>query len=643
MKTGNSKLSGLTLAVLLTMSTCLFSACAVGDVESVENERTTPAGCQSGKCDGFGDEIKQSPYIIDMDKANEIWPSSIPAATAEDLFSVLVILSEEVQLMAPTHLFGVPVNVIPYSNDDNVSDASGKHVPKGDEMIAEYFAPGEIGFAIKHHRPSHRKLEAVGDNPNQMKEHLKLQDTHIGIVVGVYRNGKPGAITINNPQSYDNGYFGSPSYPMIFVRPNYPEYLVQEHKAAFNDNIRTMMLGFNAVSNFPGDYNGGDPLAAHSPEKVREHTAMMIRAITGDQQAIQWFKDPAHMMYCSELATVATSAGLLVPLNEETVVPMVGRDTWDAFVSEIGRHNMGQGSAFTEMNDNPRVQMVEAAVAPDDLQPCPEYAPEHVRDELRRRIAFQPMTMADIVEQFLRTHIPRELVGEQTAPAQGAMLKAMKPGLYEAMAIDQLPNDDPRKMAADGLFDQIVEVVSTPHEDYQAFRSALEPLLEQARQMTGPRDDTGTGLFVPPSLLHVTAQGKMDGGLLGLEYVGHGVHYSAVRLAEDVDTDTDTDADDSDDDQPAQDSCQTSCDGASSDGSCWCDDQCSQQGDCCDDYEQYCANPEEPEEPEDDDPPASTNSCQERCGGASSDESCYCDDECSEYGDCCADYEQYCQ
>src|SRR6185503_13977656 len=103
---------------------------------------------------------------------------------------------------------------------------------------------------------------------------------------------------------------------------------------------------------------------------------------------------------------------------------------------------------------------------------------------------------------------------------------------YEAMALDKLPpgaESDAIKAKVDQLFEALVKVVSTSYADYATFRSKLEPLLQQARQMTGPRADNGVGLFVPPSLLHVVAQGKNPGGLLGLEYVGHGLHYSVVQ------------------------------------------------------------------------------------------------------------------
>ncbi len=472
-------------------------------------------------------------YAIDYDALNDQWPGSTPVTTPQEAFSVRVDLGQ-MDLVAPTHLFGGEVVVVPYSNDDGVTDAHGAEFGRGDKVIAERFQPGEIGYAIKHHRPEYRDL-ALTDMGSGMKEHFKLQDTHIELVIGVERDGAPGAITLNNPQGYENGAFGSPHYPMIFVRPEFPDYVYADEAKAFRDNIRTMMLGFNAVSDFPGSYNGGDPLAAHSPERVVEHTAQMVRAIAGDEEARAWFRDDANLIYCAELAHVSTSAGILVPLNDDMMVPLVGEAIWAEFQDEVARHNAGEPSAFTALNDNERARYVEAALAPEWLAPLPEYAPAELRDDAMTRLAFQPMTAADIVQQFMRTHIPREVFGESLAPAQGMVLQAMKPALFESMGLDQLPEDDPRVVAASDLFDRIVAVVGTPHEDYASFQIALAPLMEEARLLTGPRDDTGTGLFVPPSLLHVIAQGKHPGGLIKLQYVGHGLHTSMVYLPADED------------------------------------------------------------------------------------------------------------
>jgi hypothetical protein len=464
-------------------------------------------------------------FVADMARVNAQWPGTPAMETIEDAYRVTVMVGDQ-PLVADTHLFGGPVNIIPYSDEDNVTDAAGAPVERGDEVIAGYFPPGDIGIGVRHHRPEHRVLNLTGADPSTLKEHFKFQDTHIEIVVGVVRDGRPGAITINNPQSYQNGRFASAGYAPLFLRPIYPAYLNDVQVRQFRDNIRTMLVGFNAVSDFPGDYNGGDPLAANTPELVREHAVMMVRAIAGDADARAWFQEPAHQIYCAELAHVAFSAGMIMPLNAATFEPLVGAETWTAFVAQLEAHNARQPSAFTELNENELVSLVDLTLAPEDLRQAPSYGPGS-GDE--NRLAFQPMTMADIVEQFMRSHIPREVFGESLAPVQSAVLLAMRPGLLESMGMADLPAEDPRRQAVDALFDQLLAVVGTQYGSYDEFRAALAPLMEQARRITGPRDASGAGLFVPPSVMHLVAQGRNPGGMIGLRYVGHGLHYSLVR------------------------------------------------------------------------------------------------------------------
>jgi len=558
-----------------------------------------------GKCDFVGEAPVGTGYRIDLDAVNRIWSNGTPVTSAEELFSVRIGLPTGQTIFAATHLFGEPINPIPYHDADGsqVVDASGQAVMQGDREIARFFPPGRVGYAIKHHRPEHRSLDfgaLDGASSSALKEDMKLQDTHIGLVVGVRRllgtEMVDGVITLNNPQNYQGGRFGSPSYPMIFVRPGFPDYVPADLHDAFEDNIRTMILAFNAVSTFPGDYNGGDPLAARTPEQVREHVRQMLLSVAGEgedrEAARAFFGKPENLIYCAELAHVATTAGVLVPLNRQSVVTggLVDASVFDRFEQLVAEHNAGRSTPFTQMNSNDLAHYVDATLAPDSLQPLPEYAGD-LKAEESQKLAFRPLTMVEIVEGFLKTHIPRNderLGGEALAPLQGAVLQAMKPGLFEAMGMDDQTHDsmlrrheervaslqedleDPeidqatrealqhdlqdvhermaevkvhlagvqqRRAMVDGLFGQIVAVVATPHESYDAFRAALAPLLATARQMAGPRDGTGVGLFVPPSAMHLVAQRSCDGdvrcgGLVGLNYVGHGLHMSAVHLQE---------------------------------------------------------------------------------------------------------------
>jgi len=520
-------------------------------------------------------------------------------AKAADAWTALVTVGDQT-FPAPTHLFGDVINIIPYSNEDNVADASGAIFARGDQEIAKVFKPGQLGIGLKMHRPEKRSINLNDADPGSMKEDFKLQDTHIEIVVGVERaeHGAPGAITLNNPQSYEQGHFGTPHYPMVFFRPELPAY-AGEQAASYLDNARLALVGFNAVTDFPGDYNGGDPLGARNPDKLREYVDQMVRAIAGDAAAEQWFKQDENLVYCAELAFISLSAGVVQPLNATTMVPRVGQDTWDEFVGQVELHNKGvdelkQGgqlsepSRFVTLNDNKRVSMVRIALAPESLRPLAELSPDP--QQAAQMLALEPMTMSDIVEQFMRTHMPREILGEAMAPVQGAVLAKMKPGLLETMGMDALAESDPRRQAVEALFAKIVEVVGTSHESYQAFRAEIEPLLAQARQMTGPRDGSGNGLFVPPSLFHVAAQGHHL-GLIKLQYEGHGVHVSATQKSatpepeptpvQDIDIEVSCGF-------VAQGSTDANSCGSQAPGGCWCDAACAGYGDCCADYQGVC-------------------------------------------------------
>ncbi len=512
-------------------------------------------------------------YTVDMNALNGLWAHGSQLATVEDAFRVAVKVGPQT-VPADTHLFGPEgqrdVVAIPYHDLDaegtlspaalaesaglsdlpSPVDAAGNPIARGDAELSRYFAPGEIGYAIKHHRQEHRVLQMQGAGP-EMKENFKLQDTHIELVVGVTRDGQPGVVTLNNPQGYPGDYvpgrFGDEGYPMIFVRPEFPGYLSTDVQRAFVDNIRTMMVGFNAVSEFPGNYNGGDPLGARNPERVREHVKNMVLAIAGTgaarTAATAYFANPENQVYCAELGHVATTAGLLVPLNRASLqslgLPTKVINKFARYVATQPDTAEREATPFVQMNENQMVTYVDMTMAPDSLQPAASYAPSDIRAAEEAKLAFGPMTMADIVERFMATHLPRRTLGEQLAPMQGAVLEAMKPGLLETMGMDQLPASDPKRMAVEALFGALVAKVKTPYASYEAFRADLAPLMDQARMITGPRGDSGAGLFVPPSMYHVIAldaenpppnnQGWHLRGLVSLRYVGHGIPFSAMR------------------------------------------------------------------------------------------------------------------
>ena len=73
---------------------------------------------------------------------------------------------------------------------------------------------------------------------------------------------------------------------------------------------------------------------------------------------------------------------------------------------------------------------------------------------------------------------------------------------------------------------------------------------------------------------------------------------------------------------PNPNSCQNNC-GGQAPGGCWCDDQCTGFGDCCSDFQQFCGQP---------DPNSCVGNCGQQAPGG-----CWCDAQCTGFGDCCGD------
>ncbi len=491
-------------------------------------------------CDpGFPCPEPQLHWRADLDKVAEVFKTEASIESVEDLFRV-EIATPGGTVVSATHLFpGSRVRLIPFHELDGQRDVGGAILERGDQEVASHFPNGEIGFAVKHKRIANRTLDLTQESPVTLLLDIKLMDSHLGIIVGVERDGQRGAVTLNNPQAYDGGSFGGAHSAQLFLAPEYPSYLSEAQRLAFRDNMRTMLVGLNAVSRFPLKFDGGDPLNGHDQRSVLELAATMIEAIAGDQEALEWFSRAENMLYCAELAHVGASAGLLAPLNERTFVPLVGRKTWLRFSSEVAAHNAGKPSAFTALNKNPQIRWIQLALADPDLEPATTYAPERGSDEPDTdELAFRPMTSSDMLVSFLDSYLPQRDGDETVARARAALLRGVRMPALGALGTFDLEPDDPRRLEVESLYGKLVEAVMQSGRAGTG-PSALEPLLAEldALDLEEPVLDPGAhrpaaGLFVPPSLWHLQAQGRWSGGLLGLRYVGHGLHLSLLRRSE---------------------------------------------------------------------------------------------------------------
>jgi hypothetical protein len=462
--------------------------------------------------------------------------------------------------MVGTHVFKNPARngqkeptVIPAHDDlGQVSFASGGKLVRGDHALAKKLRPGQFAFMI-HQRQANQQYAGgkvdltAGVGGEQSKELSKLWDTHISIAVGIKRPQgipgrkklKAGVATLNMPQGYPGGDFGAGRLGLYeggqwaygnltMAVPKFPSYVGKGEVKQFTRNMRTMLAGFDAVGVFPGDYNGGDPLANKTPADIRNAVKMMIQGVAGTptekRQAQAFFSNPLNKLYCAELAYTAASAAVHVPLNDATVIGKLGvsQETWKSFKKEIGKHNSGRSSAFTAQNsaENPMIKNVKLGVSSSKLKPLPEYAPASIRAAERNKMAFAPMTAADIVANALAVQFPRSKWGERAGSrVQSDAWGAMRQGIMAQLQGngDRGGMTDQQRTAVNTLLDGVGQVIATPHADYNAFRRAMSPLLAQARQIPGLQ-------FTPPHLFHLNLKAAdrtwINRGLLGLEYGG---------------------------------------------------------------------------------------------------------------------------
>jgi hypothetical protein len=347
-----------------------------------------------------------------------------------------------------------------------------------------------------------------------------------------------------------------------------------------------MAVLFNSISWFPVDYNGNDPLAAYSPDAVRQHVAMMVHAVIGTPGARDWWlNDVTHYIYCAELAHLAASAALLVPLNHAHVVglkapagfPAIGEAHWQAFTAEVAKHNAvaslggtlsaqdlrvtyigkknrlntGEDAAPFANHRPGAISRIKLPLSPDGLMPFSSYTAratecaDPARQDEPDCLAFVPLTVADMVQNFLAIYVPRYLAYQVSDPAaasqaeagyaevQAQLLVGMKPALYEAMS---LTGSTPQEVQGRAAVSTIIDTLAAPggvirahYTSYAAYQQALAaaPAMIQARALVsaGPKPSS---YFSPPSLFHLAALGR-NAGLLKLDYVAHGIHFSLMK------------------------------------------------------------------------------------------------------------------
>lgn len=218
--------------------------------------------------------------------------------------------------------------------------------------------------------------------------------------------------------------------------------------------------------------------------------------------------------------------GLYLPLNASNI----GVDRFNRVKEALLRKDFLRG------NKNALAKLIDLDHAKESLSPINEFlgfTPSASEgNAFGSGLAIRPFVLADIIEAFVRFTVPREQLGEASAPVQAMILDGTKAAILEGAGLALLPSSDPTRVQFEEIFTQVRTVVATSYSSYEAFRSALLPILDKAKKFPNLRG-SGYGAFIPPHCYLVRAHdsrlGKSGDGLLAWEYIGHGFHANLVR------------------------------------------------------------------------------------------------------------------
>lgn len=470
----------------------------------------------------------KSNYEIDLDKANNVWGSNF--SNPSEVFSTRIKLPDGRPVWIPTHMMGQSeetLRIIAYHSGAKKQQGSDE---ANQPDIARFLEPGEFAIGIKHHCPT------PIDEPY---DRLKWQCHHLHAAIRL--KAADTVITLNKPQTFhlsrDNfredrrqiRLFGNADYPMIYIKPTFPKKIDAQLKHHYLDNIRTWMMIINTFCQFPKrkKYNGKDPIGTYTVERVERLMYYLLQAMAGDARAKDWLDAWRNRFYCSEFIHGALNLGLHFPLNEKCL----GSDYFALVKKQF------ESREFVSLNLNGFSHEVALDLAPADLEPITKYLkvhhsglpPEVMPDP---RLATRLYTWADLLKIHLVKMHPQRKLGNWVAACRLETLREMEPVLRELYSLEKAEADDPALREFQRFYQNIQTVSEKSWPDDKSYEKQLERPICHLRWLACKLPKAVDYIVSPQCFLEaadVSISGGNPGGLLGWQYLGHGLHSSLLR------------------------------------------------------------------------------------------------------------------
>ncbi|MBD2067831.1 hypothetical protein H6F93_09905 [Leptolyngbya sp. FACHB-671] len=447
---------------------------------------------------------------IDLQKFNQLvgdWAGK-PVDDLKRLFTKQVILDDQTTVNSET--IKVP-GFIGITDDLQVQNANGQTV-SGHEDIAKFL--DRDGLYICTYQ-WHKERYGVPLDLRQplaqdifTEAFIKNEGHHSGAVVPAQRKDSSGNLTksyatYNEPDSYHGGLYGSDGYVAVAQRLVFPEFVTPKQARGYTDSIVCWMGLLNPFTQFPSNYNGGDPTRVSNRAALTEILKNSLLAALGDPGAIAFFKNPANLTYCAEFIFVNLNTPVY-PFNKRGLAKLLnGDEAKAAKILELrDQHNRGQSTVLSRQTGNPEFKKfhIQMPVVPEDLLPLDELLAANGQNVKPDTIPVPPFKVSQLIRRAFRVLLKPEEVNNdrKLSEARAKLFKSMEPAIIQQLGLENLPPSAPELVAVRQFLDIVVQTLSQPASNREEFDQQINGLLAKADEMLVGAGDRA--YFVPPRI-----------------------------------------------------------------------------------------------------------------------------------------------
>lgn len=478
--------------------------------------QTTPANASTGI-------PLHSPADIDLKRFNDLvgdWAGQ-PVEDMKRLFVKQVILDDQTTIDVET--LKVP-GFIGIEDAPFITDASGRSVSGHEDAARCLQRDGLYIMTFQWHKerygtPMDTRRPMEGEVFTEA--FMKNEGHHSGALVPGKRFGADGKLfdsfgTFNEPNDYHRGMFGKNGYVAVAQRLVFPSFVSLKQARGYTDTIICWMAVLNPFVQFPADYNGGDPAHVYDRATLKEFMRNGLLAALGDQDAINFFKDPLNKCYCAEFMFVNLNTPVY-PFNKQGLALLLDGDMQK--VNQIlliqSAHNNRRVNVLSAQTSNPEFKAfnISMPVVPDDLPPLDVLMTQNGQTIDPNSIPFPPFKISQVIRRAYRTLLPRQrdIHDMKIADAQSRMFKYMEPALLQQLGLDGKPTTDPQVVAVKQYVASVSQQLDQSFDSYEAFEQAMDVAMAQADGMLS--GDADRSRFVPPRIYVDLGQNDGDNNL----------------------------------------------------------------------------------------------------------------------------------